>query len=91
MFLISEGFLINQTLPEPFSKIFQDVEDAEWAFDLLKDAFNLLNIKNPNDPRFAITLPHNQRVLRLNFGYWAVLQFYGPNYSKTPIALAPRM
>ena len=75
-------------LPEPFDKIFKSRKDAEWAFKYLKKILGFLGVKDSNDPRVAITLPHKGRVLRLNYGNWAVLQFYGHEYSKYDIGIA---
>ncbi len=49
---------------------------------------SFLGVKDANDPRVAITLSHKGRVLRLNYGNWAVLQFYGPEYSKYDLGIA---
>ena len=75
-------------LPEPFDKIFKTRKDAEWAFGYLKKILGFLGVKDSNDPRVAITLPHKGRVLRLNYGNWAALQFYGPEYSNYDIGIA---
>jgi hypothetical protein len=75
-------------LAEPFSRIFKDRNEAVWAFDLLKETFDRLGISSPNDGRFSLTLRHESTVLRLNFGNWAVLQFYGHNYSKYSAGIA---
>ncbi len=67
-------------LAEPFSRIFVDRAEAQWAFDFLRNACKRLGIVSSADPRFALTLPGNN-VLRLNFGNWATLSFYGPSHS----------
>ena len=75
-------------LPEPFDKIFNTRKDAEWAFGFLKKILGFLGVHDSNDPRVAITLPNKGRVLRLNYGNWAALQFYGPEYSNYDIGIA---
>ena len=81
--------LISVTdLPGPFDKIFKTRKDAEWAFGFLKKILGFLGVHDSNDPRVAITLPHKGRVLRLNYGNWAALQFYGPEYSNYDIGIA---
>ncbi len=79
---------LEMKLAEPFSSIFKDRPEADWAFDILGETFRRLEITDPSDERFALTFRHNKRVLRLNFGNWAVLQFYGPSYSQYIIGMA---
>ncbi len=66
-------------LAPPFDRIFTDQAEAEWAFGLLQETFERLYIQDADDPRYALTLVRNE-TLRLNFGNWAVLQFYGPTH-----------
>ena len=67
----------NQALAEPFSQIFSDPAEADWAFDFLLQATKQLGITNPYDERFALTLTHRagKPGLHLNFGGWLVLGF----------------
>lgn len=81
-----EEFVANY-LAEPFSNIFKDRREASLAFDFLKKSCERLGISGPDDLRISVTLIHKNRVLRLNFGNWAVLQFYGPNYSQYNIGI----
>jgi 5-methylcytosine-specific restriction protein B len=59
-------------LPTPFNAIFADREQAVWAFDFFRDTVELLG-GGPEDERFALTLPRNRDMLRLNMGNWLVL------------------
>jgi len=79
---------IDTDLAAPFSKIFEDREEAEWAFDLLNETLQRLGVTNAADERFSVTLRHSERVLRLNFGNWAVLQFHAPSYSSYKVGMA---
>ena len=70
-------------LAKPFSLIFTNRDEADWAFDFLLKTCQLLGINNPEDERFALTLRHGKNILekhtlRLNFGNWAVLSIYAP-------------
>ncbi|MFN8454697.1 MAG: hypothetical protein U0401_08525 [Anaerolineae bacterium] len=67
-------------LAEPFSRIFTDRAEAEWAFDLLRDTAKQLGIHGAYDPRFALTLARRSggMGLHLNFGGWLVIGFHGP-------------
>lgn len=60
-------------------KIFKDMDEAKWAFDLLSETLDSLGIKGPNDERFAVTCPSGERALHLNFGQWLVLGFSSEN------------
>jgi hypothetical protein len=73
---------------EPFGDLFASREEAEWAFDLLRETLERLGVAGPDDARFAVTLPHKGRMLRLNFGNWAVLQFSGPCYAQFRVGMA---
>lgn len=60
-------------LAKPFNTVFRNREEAEWAFDLFRETIVRLGLRNVADKRFALTLRHNNTVLRLNFGNWMVL------------------
>ena len=74
-------------LSKPFSQIFADLDEAKWAFGLLKETLDRLGVISYDDERFAITLPKNGRVLRLNFGPWLVLGFKNPELTENRITL----
>lgn len=63
----------------PFSRIFRSYDEANAAFDLLNLAFEYLGVTGEADEAYALTIPRGgkDRVLRLNFGNWATLAFYG--------------
>ena len=67
-------------LAEPFSRIFTDRAEADWAFDLLRETARRLQVNDPYDQRLAVTLTERsgKLFLRLNFGGWTVLGFRGP-------------
>jgi 5-methylcytosine-specific restriction protein B len=75
-------------LAEPFSRIFANHKEAQWTFDFLRDALERLGVSDPDDPRFALTLRHNHKTLRLNYGMWAVLQFYGNGSALERVGIA---
>jgi hypothetical protein len=76
------------SLVVPLDRIFTGWEEATWAFDFLRETLTRLGVAGPEDARFALTLRQDARVLRLNFGNWAVLQFYGPSYAHYRVGLA---
>ncbi len=84
----------NNSLAEPFSQIFVDRAEANWAFDLLLETVKRLGLHDPYDARFALTLPHHsgKLCLHLNFGRWLVLGFRGPaGDTGKPRLTAPRV
>ncbi len=62
----------QSVLAEPFASIFEDRDQAEWAFDFISDTVDRVG-GSPNDKRFAMTLRHSKTLLRLNFGNWMLL------------------
>lgn len=80
---------MNQ-LAEPFSHIFTDRAEAEWAFDLLREAVRRLRVTDPYDLRVALTVSRRGErsyALRLNFGGWLVLGFRGPGAARVDLTL----
>lgn len=73
----------------PFSTIFVDREEADWALDLLKETLFLLGVTEASDRRFALTLEEDGRILRLKFGdWWSVLHFTSVGYRKNRVGMA---
>jgi MoxR-like ATPase len=71
----------NKTpLAPPFSELFADWAEADWAFDLLRTTVRRLRVAGPYDERAALTLTRRagRIFLRLNFGGWLVLGFRSP-------------
>ena len=62
----------DDALAPPFDTIFGDRATAEWAFDLFAETVTRLGGWT-DDPRFALTLPHGRRMMRLNLGNWMVI------------------
>lgn len=86
--LVTANAAEDNELAEPFSRIFANQNEAQWAFDFLRDALERLGVSDPDDTRFALTLRHNYRTLRLNYGMWAVLQFYGNGSALERVGIA---
>ncbi len=66
----------NINLAEPFSNIFKDKLEADWAFGLLTTTCNKLDIDDINDQRFSITLRNNNTRIHFNFCDWMILGFF---------------
>mgnify|MGYP000226262371 CR=1 FL=1 len=62
----------DDALAPPFDTLFGDWATAEWAFDLFAETVTRLG-GWADDPRFALTLPHGRRMMRLNLGNWMVI------------------
>ena len=50
---------VETGLAKPFSDIFEDRKQAEWAFGFLGQTLELLGVEDANDPRVALTVPAN--------------------------------
>ena len=73
----------QESLSDPFRAIFASRREAQVAFDLLRSALLVLGVKRDaceSDTRIALTLPMPQDppTMRLSFGRWAIIAFYGP-------------
>ncbi len=66
-------------LAQPFSEIFADWKEAEWAFDQLAEAAQRLGLGGPDDPLGAWTLRRtgSQYHLHFSYGQWLVLGLVG--------------
>ena len=71
----------------PFAQIFASREEAEWAFDLIRETLTYLGVEHTEDERFALTLRDHNRTLSLTFGKWTILQFIGPCYTQFRVGL----
>jgi 5-methylcytosine-specific restriction protein B len=67
--------MAEPVLAAPFSAIFTTKADARWAFDLIAAALAKLGITSPDDERFVVTLPTEERALHFSVGNWLVLGF----------------
>lgn len=77
-------------LAPPFSEMFAKSQEAEWAFDLLKETAERLGVQGPDDEIAAFTLRKRsgEYLLRMSFGNWLVLGFTGLNKSLKYIDVA---
>ena len=75
---------LKRPLAKPFSDIFTDRDEAEWAFGFMHRSLDLLGVEGPDDPRCALTLPkkHDNQLLRFNFGNWLMTDFWHTDASK---------
>jgi 5-methylcytosine-specific restriction protein B len=66
-------------LAPPFSEMFANKEEAEWAFDLLRETSERLGITGADDPLAAFTLRKSSGdiLIRLNYCHWLVHGFAG--------------
>jgi hypothetical protein len=64
-------------LAAPFDQFFASFEEAQWAFDFLKEMLVGLGVRDVNDQRVALTLPIKGNCLRLNFCQWVITSFFG--------------
>ncbi|MBO1511130.1 AAA family ATPase [Metabacillus bambusae] len=57
-----------------FSAIFNNFEEAEWAFDFAQMTLAKLGVTDPGNPRVAVTLP--SKKMHIDFCNWLILGFY---------------
>ncbi len=70
------------SLAEPFSLIFEDRDEAEWAFGLVTQILKRLEVRDEGDERYVLSLRTASRkghLLRLIFGNWVLLGIWGPS------------
>ena len=77
----------GNVLAEPFTTIFADYDEAEWAFGLLAEMADRLGLTGPDDPRFACTLRYQGRAIHFNFCNWLLAGFYAPGFRDDRLAL----
>ena len=80
----------QKTLSKPFQKMFEDWDQANWAFDLLEKTLQLLHIKEPDDLMITVTgknIPNGFRI-RVSYGAWLVLGLTGENNHIEKIEIA---
>ncbi len=65
----------NEQLTKPFSDLFQNREEANWAFDFMGSIAERLDISNADDPRLAMSLRHGGKTLNFIYCNWLVVRF----------------
>lgn len=54
----------------------------------MREGLERLGVTSPEDKRFAVTLVYDERMIRLNYCNWAVMQFCEPGVTRYTAALA---
>jgi 5-methylcytosine-specific restriction enzyme B len=67
----------NGNLSKQFGQVFRNKEEAEWAFDLMKETAIKLGVTGPDDERLSIRIREGIPGLHFSFCPWLVLAFYG--------------
>lgn len=78
-FISINGLNIIKELAYPLNKTFSDQNEANWAFDLLKQTCSRLGIENYDDQRLAHNLIKNSKALHLSFTNWLIIGFQKSN------------
>lgn len=85
----SRGDEVDEEMATPFSAIFVDRDEAEWAFDLIRETLGLHGVTDAEDKRFSVALLKKRRILQLSFGNWGhLLRFTNPDYSQNRVGMA---
>ena len=77
-------------LANPFSDMFGDKDQADFAFDWLAETAGMLGVKDPEDSRAAFTLRYHQghHMISLSYCQWLVVRFSGRNGELSEVMLA---
>jgi len=80
---------IERVLVEPFSQIFLNIEEVNWAFELLVETCTRLGIDDPNDDRCTVALVERYGGLSLHFNFydWLILAFRPPELAQKRVRL----
>ena len=78
-FILINGLNKKRELAYPLSETFSDQNEANWAFDLLKQTCGRLGIENYDDQRLAHNLIKSTKALHLSFTNWLIIGFQKSN------------
>lgn len=70
-------FIMPKKLEKPFADIFNNRQEATWAFDFIAEVAEKLSIEGPNDPRIVMSLRHGGKALHFIFCKWLIVSFRG--------------
>jgi len=65
----------DESLGYPFSKIFSDKKQANWAFDLMKKTADVLEVHDVEDERISLTYGDTREKVHFNFCDWLIIGF----------------
>ena len=65
------------------TQIFNNWDDANWAFNFIYDMVTRLGIEGPGDRRLAVTYRKDQKSIHINFCSWLLLGFYRDKKKET--------
>ena len=84
------GQELEEELSDPFSILFSDRREAEWAFDFLMESADRLGVQGPDDPLAPFTLRQagKKYLLRMIYGNWLMIGFSAIEDESRSIALA---
>lgn len=83
---IKESEKSDEVIREPLG-IFSSLEEADWAFDFVKESLNKLGINNPGDERVVFTYPR-MRSFHVDFARWLIIGFQKGANQETEMKLA---
>lgn len=80
----------QQKLGKPFSQMFSNFEEAEWAFDWFQETMGALGIEGESNPMIAFSLRKKgvKRLIRFIYGGWLILGFNGEKGRLTTVEIA---
>lgn len=75
----NDNSTVRLELANPFLAIFKTASISDWAFDLMLDSAQKLDIESCSDERLGITLRKDKNAIHFNFCTWLLLGFEGLN------------
>ncbi|WP_339226035.1 AAA family ATPase [Oceanobacillus sp. FSL K6-2867] len=78
---------VSPSSSERVIEVFSSLEEADWAFNFIKQTLNKLGITAPNDLRMAATYPGG-RKFHIDYGNWLIVGFRQGANGQTEIRLA---
>ena len=72
-------------LEKPFSNIFNDKEEANWAFDFIAETAESLGLNKPSDPRIAMSLRRSGKAIHFIYCNWLIVGFHKNKGKQTVI------
>ena len=67
----------QQPLKKPFSNIFKNREEANWAFNFMSEVAKKLGVLDAEDSRVATSIRHGGKSIHFVYCSWLVTGFYG--------------
>ncbi|WP_160141645.1 AAA family ATPase [Salicibibacter halophilus] len=69
----------------PFSNIFANEDEGQWAFDFIAEVMGKLGVNSSDDERLSMTYRRNMNGIHVNFCHWIILGVYRSGDLRIPL------